>query len=261
MYKKNKSSCLHVRVVLYYTYKCPNRTPPPIYEHFSLVKGGKEHEVFEMRIYGRGVLNSYYSKEEKINRVGVNLMCKKEKKATGRFLIVFVMAMFTAAVFVWALGGLINNLNNQQSQLHSEGNNEVISGKNISELEEIDCETLANDILSKVKFETKLKRIDTSVAEGMINTDKDSDLNLYMGNGNFSDELIVVKALDEDKSEADQEIVENYLKDMRKSFEAYIPEQAKKISDAVIVRSGCYVIACVTGDKDNAKDIILSEFK
>ena len=26
---------------------------------FSLVKGGKEHEVFEMRMCGWGVLNSY----------------------------------------------------------------------------------------------------------------------------------------------------------------------------------------------------------
>ena len=53
MYNKEQLSCLHVRIILYYTYKYPNRTPPPIYEHFSLVKGEKEHEVFEMRIYGR----------------------------------------------------------------------------------------------------------------------------------------------------------------------------------------------------------------
>ena len=30
---------------------------------FSLVKGEKEHEVFEMRMRGRGGLNSYYSEE------------------------------------------------------------------------------------------------------------------------------------------------------------------------------------------------------
>ena len=37
----------------------PNRAPHPLMSIFSLVKGGKEHEVFEMRMCERGVLNSY----------------------------------------------------------------------------------------------------------------------------------------------------------------------------------------------------------
>ena len=37
--------------------------PPPYMSIFSLVKGEKEHEVFEMRMRGRGGLNSYYSEE------------------------------------------------------------------------------------------------------------------------------------------------------------------------------------------------------
>ena len=42
----NKSSCLHVRGFDLE----PNRAPPPHMSIFSLVKGEKEHEVFEMRI-------------------------------------------------------------------------------------------------------------------------------------------------------------------------------------------------------------------
>ena len=37
----------------------PNRAPPPHMSIFSLVKGGKEHEVFEMRMWERERLNSY----------------------------------------------------------------------------------------------------------------------------------------------------------------------------------------------------------
>ena len=59
MYKKNESSCLHVRGILYYTYKSPNRTPPPFMSIFSLVKGEKEHGVFEMPMFGWEVLNCY----------------------------------------------------------------------------------------------------------------------------------------------------------------------------------------------------------
>lgn len=49
-----------------------------------------------------------------------------------------------------------------------------------------------------------------------------------MGSGNYSDELVLVTASNESNAESDQEIIEQYLKDMRKSFESYIPEQAKK---------------------------------
>ncbi len=45
----NKSSCLHVRGFDFRTFE-PNRAPPPHMSIFSLVKGEKEHEVFEMRI-------------------------------------------------------------------------------------------------------------------------------------------------------------------------------------------------------------------
>ena len=44
----NESSCLHLIGL-----------PTPHMSIFSLVKGGKEHEVFEMRMCERGVLNSY----------------------------------------------------------------------------------------------------------------------------------------------------------------------------------------------------------
>ena len=37
---------------------------------FSLVKGGKEHEVFEMRMLGGEVLNSYQKNEMKLNNKG-----------------------------------------------------------------------------------------------------------------------------------------------------------------------------------------------
>ncbi len=82
-----------------------------------------------------------------------------------------------------------------------------------------------------------------------------------MGNGNYSDELILITASNKENAEADQEAVTQYLKDIRKSFSAYIPEQAKKISDAFNMRSGCYVVVCVTSDIDTAKEIILAAFE
>ena len=51
--ESNESSCLHVKDIAFHA-KNPNRAPPPHMSIFSLVKGGKEHEVFEMRMCGGG---------------------------------------------------------------------------------------------------------------------------------------------------------------------------------------------------------------
>ena len=62
--ESNESSCLHVKDIAFHA-KNPNRAPPPHMSIFSLVKGGKEHEVFEMRMCGGGDLNSYEKKKIK----------------------------------------------------------------------------------------------------------------------------------------------------------------------------------------------------
>mgnify|MGYP006908958959 FL=1 len=49
--ESNESSCLHVKDIAFHA-KNPNRAPPPHMSIFSLVKGEKEHKVFEMRMGG-----------------------------------------------------------------------------------------------------------------------------------------------------------------------------------------------------------------
>ncbi len=51
--ESNESSCLHVKDIAFHA-KNPNRAPPPHMSIFSLVKGEKEHEVFEMRMWEGG---------------------------------------------------------------------------------------------------------------------------------------------------------------------------------------------------------------
>ena len=58
MYKKYESSCLHVRDGFLIHIRVRIGLPPNM-SIFSLAKGGKEHGVFEMRIFGGEILNSY----------------------------------------------------------------------------------------------------------------------------------------------------------------------------------------------------------
>ena len=175
------------------------------------------------------------------------------------------MLFIIAAIIVWAA---IQSVTGVNTPAPATGNNAVTTPVNTpgstdstQQSLQVDMDKLGKDILSKVKFETELQQIDKTVAEGLLKVSDGSKLQLYMGNGNYSDELILITAKDKKSAEADQETAVQYLKDMRKSFEAYIPEQAKKISDAFNMRSGCYVVVCVTNDIDTAKEVILKAFE
>lgn len=195
-------------------------------------------------------------------------------KNNSRFVIIIIMAVILVSIAIWAAIQSVPGTGSNGSA----GNNIAISnavtaspapaitaapentGSNGS-AGQVDMDRLARDILSKTRFETELKQIDKTVAEGLVSISDGSEMQLYMGNGNYSDELILITAQDKESAEADQETVVQYLKDMRKSFEAYIPDQAKKISDAFNMRSGCYVVVCVTSDIETAKEIIMAAFE
>lgn len=192
---------------------------------------------------------------------------KQPNKTNGRFIILIIMALIIAVIVAWAAIQSVSGINKETTPVTDNNNITAApettpgSTESTNVPEQVDMDKLGKDILSKVKFETELKQIDKTVAEGLIEVSGNSSLKLYMGNGNYSDELILITASNKEDAEADQEAVVKYLKDMRKSFEAYIPEQAKKISDAFNMRSGCYVVVCVTSDIDTAKEVILAAFE
>ena len=90
---------------------------------------------------------------------------------------------------------------------------------------------------------------------------KNAEMELYMGEGTYADELLVIRSGSAEDAKKDQTAVETHLKEMKQSFEDYIPEQADKITQAVIIRCGCYVIACVTLDAKQAQEMIVEAFQ
>ena len=63
------------------------------------------------------------------------------------------------------------------------------------------------------------------------------------------------------KSDKMELIIQSFLDDQSDSFEKYIPEETKRISNAVLEQKGKYVVLCVSGDSDKAKEIIEKAFK
>lgn len=175
-----------------------------------------------------------------------------------RLFIMSVMGIFVLAVFGWGICQLIKNINTAGQMMTYA---ELQSIKKIEDNSQnagktLDVEALITKVLDKVAFEAELNKLDDSVAEGMIETTEGTKLQVYVGNGTYADELIVMTAKNESDARKNQENVKVHLSETKEEFQDYIPEEAKKIEEAVSIRCGCYVIVCVTSDYEKAEEII-----
>ena len=143
------------------------------------------------------------------------------QKTNNRMQMLTAMAIFIAAVFIW---GIV--------QWQATGVKEPTVQKalatqkkvnNVSD-KKVNIEALTKILLQDIKYETKLNLMDDSVVEGIVSLQKDSKAALYMGEGTYSDEVLVVTASSEEKAKKDQGAVEQHLKEMKHSFEDYIPK-------------------------------------
>ncbi len=172
-----------------------------------------------------------------------------------RWLGLSMMAVFILFIFVWGTVSVGRGASQKQQSAKQPEPMATASGA------AVDIQKLTNQLLEKVKYETTLELIDSSLSRGMVDLVDDSVMELYMGEGTSADELLVIQSTSETNAKKDQAAVEKYLKEMKQSFEDYIPEQADKVGQAVIVRCGCYVLACVSSDAERAQEMIVEAFQ
>lgn len=181
----------------------------------------------------------------------------RQRQEASRFYVCAVMAVFVVFAAGWGICQLVRTINlgeEQQNMIMQPGEQVVDNSANAGKT--IDVDKLVTRVLDNVTFEAELNPLEDSVAFGMIDTAEGTDLRIYMGNGTYSDELVVMTALSEADAEQNQKSAETHLSEMQKQFNDYIPKEAKKIDSAVRVRCGCYVVVCVTNDTETAKKTI-----
>lgn len=184
---------------------------------------------------------------------------KKEKE---QFYFVFALAVIVLVISIWAF---VQGIHAPVQDIVQKD----MSGKEVKQDQEkktdatvVDTKVLADAVLSEISFETELVLLDDTVAESMITTaDENTKIELYMGEGTCSDELLIVTASDEDSVKAEVESVQKHLTDMQQSFQDYLPKEAKKIDDAVILQTKNYIIACISSDKEKTKKVIEKQLK
>ncbi len=184
------------------------------------------------------------------------------KKEVRQFYSVVVLAIVVLAISVWAFVQGVTAPGQKRVTQSGMSGGEVKTEGETKEGKKLNTETLAKKALENIAFDTELALMESSVAESMIATaGENTKVQLYMGEGTCADELLIITAASEEEIDAEIESVQQHLSDMQQSFQDYLPKEAKKIDDAVILQTRNYIVACVTSDAENAKKVIEEQLK
>jgi hypothetical protein len=189
------------------------------------------------------------------------MVAKKDQRS---FYILLACGVIMLAVSVWAFRMETGMSRTASADVEDKSFHagETQKDTKSADTQKLDTDAFARTVLEKAAFDTKLEKMDSSVAQSMISTAADdTKTELYMGEGTSADELLIVTVKDESQMELEIENVQKHLTDMQQSFQDYLPKEAKKINDAVILQSGRYIVACVSEDKDKAADVIREQLK
>lgn len=130
-----------------------------------------------------------------------------------------------------------------------------------SSAKEIDAAALAESLVNEITYEDKLESVDADTISMYIEVPENTDSVMYMGSGSTAEEVAVFTSKDAAAAGETLKKVQEHLDDQTASFKAYKAEEAKRVEDAVLKQEGNYVILCVSGDADKAKEIIEKAFK
>jgi hypothetical protein len=125
----------------------------------------------------------------------------------------------------------------------------------------IDAAALAETLTTDISYDDELELVDDDDVSMYIDLPEGVESVMYMGSGSTAEEVAVFTAADSDTAGETLESVQSYLDDQADSFEDYLPEEAKRVGNAVLEQKGNYVILCVSGESDTAKDLIEEAFK
>lgn len=136
----------------------------------------------------------------------------------------------------------------------------MLAGCGGSKSATVDTSALAKSLTSEITYENDLNEIDADTIENYIAVEEGVEGSMYMSSGSTAEEVAVFTAPDSETAKKMESNVEAFLSDQKASFKDYIPEEAARIDEAVLVQDGNYVVLCVSGDSDNAQKIIDKAF-
>lgn len=120
----------------------------------------------------------------------------------------------------------------------------------------IDEASLAKSLVEDITYTEELTELSADDISNYITVEDDVESIMYMGSGATSEEVAIFTAKDEETAKTMESNAKAFLADQKTSFEDYLPDEATRIDEAIVVRKGNYVVLCVSGESDKAKEII-----
>lgn len=124
----------------------------------------------------------------------------------------------------------------------------------------IDSKGLCDRLATEVTYETNLQEVSADTILNYITVEFGVDSYMYMSDSGMAEEVAVFACNDEDTADAMESNIKTFLDNQEKSFENYLPAEAKKVSKALVERRGDYVILYVGSERSKARAVIDSAF-
>lgn len=123
---------------------------------------------------------------------------------------------------------------------------------------DVDVTSLASDLATKVTYGEELTPLDTEGAERAFRVDAAdvAKAEAYVGSGATVDEVSVWEAVDDNAAQTIEQELTDRIAQRKADYADYMPEEVPKLDEAIVARSGKYVVTCVTADAAAAQDII-----
>ena len=124
----------------------------------------------------------------------------------------------------------------------------------------VDVTKVADRLLNEIKYDDKLAEAEKESIDVIypgLPKDKIKAMKIYVSSsGGTSEEIAAFEANDEDTAKEIEAKLNERVEAQKTSFKNYVPEELKRLENALVIRKGNYVYLSVSGDPDKAKSII-----
>ena len=177
------------------------------------------------------------------------------KKRTNRIKMLAALSVvtLTASTVLYGCGG------SGGAKKASTTTSSAASAKS-SQAAAVDVTKVADRLLNEIKYDDKLAEAEKESLDVIypgLPKDKIKAMKIYVSSsGGTSEEIAAFEAGDEETAKEIETKLKERVETQKTSFKNYVPEELKRLENALVIRKGNYIYLSVSADPDKAKSII-----
>ena len=178
------------------------------------------------------------------------------KKTTSKIKMLAALSVLTltASTVLYGCGG------SGDTKKTSTTTSSAAASAKSSQAAVVDVTKIADRLLNEIKYDDKLAEAEKESLDVIypgLPKDKIKAMKIYVSSsGGTSEEIAAFEANDEDTAKEIETKLKERVEAQKTSFKNYVPEELKRLENALVIRKGNYVYLSVSGDPDKAKSII-----